>query len=166
MIRNAMILIFVPTALAAGLGCNSNPCSPEKMQGFFEVSPQQAIGAAKEFCDFPGSMGKLLEGASRVDPSQRAVMISSAVNDDMDLFERVCPNAETVFKEMGKVEGEQIKGWLYDQCGFARLGLLDRSEIEKTGFAEIWVGAMIYGWMAEKKVPEARRFARHLMALE
>ena len=59
-----------------------------------------------------------------------------------------------------------MTAWMYDQCGFDKLGLIDRGEFAKTGFTEIWVGALVYGWMAEKNVPEARPFVPHMMALE
>ena len=136
------------------------------IEGYFEVSPEQAMEAARKFCDFPSGLNKLLEGASSVDPAMRAAMIARAGDENIDYFKSVCPKAESVFKGLGNVPSEQRTGWLYDQCGFEKLGMIDRSEIAKTGLHEIWVGAMVYGWMAEKNVPEAKRFVRHMMALE
>lgn len=166
MIRKTTFPVSVSAVLAVVLGCNSNPCPPDKMQGFFEVSPAQSFEAAREFCNFSGSMGELIEAASKADPSQRAALTATAVNNDIDMFERVCPDAEAAFKEMSNVKEEQIKGWLYDRCGLSKLGLLDRKEVDKIGFSELWAGSMVYGWLTDKKVPEARRFARHMMALE
>ncbi len=164
MIPRSTVAAVAFTIVAAGCA-KKNPCPPEKMSGFFEVSPKQAISAVREFCSFPSDLADLLKSAGTVSPENRASMIATALSKDMSAFKRVCSKAKEVFNGLGNA-GDKPAVWMYDQCGFGQLGLLDRAEIAKVDFDTLWISTMVYGWMKEEGVKDARRIGRHMLALE
>jgi hypothetical protein len=167
MMWRTMVVAVVFVSVFAATGCKKkDPCPPDMVSGFFEVSPQQALSAVKDFCAFPSDLAKMLKGISQAGAEQRALLIARTINEDIGVFKRVCPKANEVFRGIGNVPEAQRISWMYDQCSFAQLGLADKAELAKTDLSTLWVGAMVYGWLKEEGVKDARRIARHMLALE
>jgi len=157
-------IILVTVSLAA---CNKTaPCDPEKIEAFFQLSPDQALGGARFLCEYPRGLKNMLDGVDMASPEQRLQMVARAVSEDISHLELICHRAVGVFREMAEVAPERKVPLLIEGCHLTGLGLASRAEMLKADLSKLMVAVMLYGWMQEKKVPQAKRICRFILGLD
>jgi hypothetical protein len=157
-------LLIMTVSLAA---CSKTvPCDPEKIEAFFQLPADKALGGARFLCEYPRGLKKMLDSVDMASPEQRLQMVARAVSEDISHLELVCHRAVGVFREMAEVAPDRKVPLLIEGCHLTSLGLASRAEMLKADLSKLMVAVMLYGWMQEKKVPQARRICRFILAMD
>jgi len=142
------------------------PCDPEKIEAYFQLPADKALGGARFICEYPHGLQKMLESVDMASPDQRLQLVARAVSEDISHLELVCHRAVGVFRELEEVAPDRRVSLLIEGCHLTSLGLASRAEMLRADLSKLMVAVMLYGWMQEKQVPQAKRICRFILGME
>lgn len=161
--RRAILIIVLASSLVA---CSKKgPCDPQKIEAFFTLPKDKALGAARLLCKYPASLQSMLDSLDMASPDQRPAIAAKGVTQNIIYFQRACPRAVHVFKVVAEVSAEQKTTMLVQGCGLEQQGLARRYEMQGADLVNLMVAVMLYEWMQEKEVPQARDICRYILGL-
>jgi hypothetical protein len=161
--KRAILISLLAMSLIA---CSKKgPCDPEKVEAFFTLPKDKALGGARLLCKYPPALQSMLDGLDQASPDQRPAIAAKGVTQNILYFQRACPRAAHVFKVVAEVPAEQKTAMLVQGCGLEQQGLAKRYEMLNADLVNLMVAVMLYEWMQEKEVPQARDICRYLLGL-
>jgi hypothetical protein len=162
--RRTILIILVAASLAA---CSKKgPCDPDKVKAFFTLPKDKALGAARLLCKYPAGLQSMLDGLDMASPDMRPAIAAKGVTQNILYLQRACPRAAHVFKVVAEVPAGQKTAMLVQGCGLERQGLAKRYEMLGADVVNLMVAVMLYEWMQEQEVPQARKICRFILGLE
>jgi hypothetical protein len=108
----------------------------------------------------------MLDGLDAASPDQRPAIVAKGVTQNILYFQRACPRAAHVFKVVAEVPSGQKSAMLVQGCGLEQLGLARRYEMQAADLENLIVAVLLYGWMQDEEVPQARDICRHILGLQ
>jgi hypothetical protein len=162
--KRVFLVILLSMSLIA---CSKKgPCDPEKVEAFFTLPKDKALAGARLLCKYPASLQSMLDGLDQAAPDQRPAIVAKGVTQNILYFQRACPRAAQVFKLVAEVPAAQKTAVLVQGCGLEQLGLARRYEMMGADLENLMVAVMLYGWMQDEEVPQARRICRYILGLQ
>jgi hypothetical protein len=162
--KRAILVILLAISLIA---CSKKgPCDPEKVEAFFTLPKDKALGGARLLCKYPPSLQSMLDGLDQAAPDQRPAIVAKGVTQNILYFQRACPRAAQVFKLVAEVPAAQKTAVLVQGCGLEQLGLARRYEMMGADLENLMVAVMLYGWMQDEEVSQARKICRYILGLQ
>jgi hypothetical protein len=164
--KRTLFLMAVVASLPPS-GCSKKGhCDPEKIEAFFQLPSEKALGGARFICQYPRTLQTMLDQLDMASPDQRAAVVARAVSEDISQLERICHRAVWVVRDLAEEPEDHKVSSLIEGCELTSLGLASRSEMLRADLPDLLTAVMLYGWMQEKKTPQARKICRLILGLQ
>lgn len=185
MSRILILFMLLPTLVLAQtkradpkVSTVEGPCDRGQMEGLLRAlqgaSPDQApgfaLGGILDSCAkaLPKDLASDLETVPRVNPNDRATVVSAVLSENLKFSTAACPKAKGVFSAMGVVNPKDRAVVIYSGCKFNKLGLLTKEEFEaaaQNGHGFHLMAPFLFKWLIDNNMDiEVARAAMRALA--
>ena len=163
---NRIVLLALVWLASLSTACTKDgPCDPGKVESFMQVPKDQAILAVHHICKYPEALGAMLKELEQVPDDMRLMIVSKGMTTNMDLLIEVCPAFVQAMKSIAESEAGRKSALLVKWCDLDKLGLAGREKLERAEISRLMVGMLVYQWMQDQEVPEAKKIALRILGI-